>query len=251
MKKNVTISKISSGIILIVFLLINTNVYGTNDKYSTTLDTSVKAQRDSEIVVEIGIDNISIESGEKGIGAYVGRIKYDKDVLEYKTTNESTNWEAPIFQNGLIIGNTKLGQVEKTKQSIGSVTFTVKENAPLGNTTIKVENFSASTGVTDISSTDNESIEVNIVANSGNGENTGSDKPSTGDSNKDDNNQNNETVNNSGSQDKKDNQNNQDKKSGILPKLGANNTVLYIALALCIISSVIGVVLIQNKPKKE
>lgn len=244
MGKSKIISKISSSVMLVGLLLITQNVYGANDKYSTTLDTKAQAERKSEIVVEVGINDISIESGEKGIGAYIGKIEYDPNVLEYKTTNESANWEAPLFQNGLIIGNTKSGEVEKNDQSIGSITFTVKKDAPLGNTTIKVENFSGSTGVTDISSTNNESIEVNIVEASGNEENPGENDPGKGDSNQNGN-QNDEIANNGDSEVEV------GSKTGILPKLGANKTLMYVILTVSILGLVIGVVLIQRKVNKR
>ena len=48
-------------------------------------------------------------------------------VLEYVSTNGTDKWEAPVYENGLIVGNTKDGNVVNTAQNIGTITFKVKK----------------------------------------------------------------------------------------------------------------------------
>ena len=75
------------SILVIACLIITTKVYAVNDSFETTLkvnNSQVKAEE--SITITMGLNNIAIESGEKGIGGYTGRIKFDASVLEYVST---------------------------------------------------------------------------------------------------------------------------------------------------------------------
>jgi len=205
MKNNSIVSKKMISIILITLLLLfTTRVYAANDSFSTTLKaSSTEAKREDKITITIGLKDINIESGEKGIGAYTARIKFDASVLEYVSTNSTAKWESPFYQNGLITGNTKDGEVVNTTQDIGTITFKVKKDAKLGETIIELTNFSGSTAVTDVS-TANKSIKVEIIDDS------------NGNDNKDDNENNNDNENNgnNNSGNNNDNENNGNNNSG-------------------------------------
>ena len=162
MKSNVLIKKIIS-VILILIILLTTKVYATNDSFGTTLKiNSTETKREDSVTITIGLKDINIESGEKGIGAYTARIKFDSDVFEYDSTNGTNKWEAPFYQNGLIVGNTKDGEVAKTIQDIGTITLKVKKDAKLGETTIELADFSGSTVENDVLAS-NISIKLTVI----------------------------------------------------------------------------------------
>ena len=217
MKKNIGIKKIVS-ILLISLLIITTNVYAANDSFETTLKaSSSQLKAEDNVTITIGLNNIEIESGEKGIGAYTGNIKFDSSVLEYVSTNGTDKWEAPVYEDGLIVGNTKDGEVVNTAQNIGTITFKVKKDARIGETTITLENFSGSTAETDVE-TSNKSIKIEII-NSNNDDNTNND---TG-NNDNDNNTNNGTGNNDNDDNTNNDTGNNDNNDNTNNNVGSNN----------------------------
>ena len=168
--KNSKRNKKIIGIILILILAFMTNVYAANDSFKTnlTVDNS-KVKKGQNVTVTISLSDIAIESGEKGIAAYTAKIDFDSSVLEYVSTKGTDKWEEPFYQDTLITGETKDAEVIKTSQSIGTITFKVKEDAKLGDTTIKLTNFSGSTASSDVAANDS-SVKVTIInQNNGNG----------------------------------------------------------------------------------
>jgi len=178
------------SIIIVLLLLLNTKIYAVNDNYSTTINVNnYKAKRGEEVVITIGLTDIKIVTGEKGLGAYVASIEFDSSVFEYCSTGSTDKWEAPFYKDGLITGNTKDGEVISTTQSIGTITFKVKDNAKLGDTTISLTNFSASTAETDVA-TSNKSVRISILdkennnnANNGNNNSNNNNNSNTGNNN--------------------------------------------------------------------
>ena len=256
MKNNIN-SKNIICIILAIVLLFATKVYAANDSFQTTLSANKSSiKRTETVTVTIGLRNISIESGEKGIGAYTAKLDYDTSVLEYQSTNGTDKWEAPLLEGNLIVGNTKDGEVVKTEQSIGTITFKVKENAKLGETTIKLINFSGSTASTDVNA-NNTTVTINILdkdnANQGgSGSQVGSGTQGSGTQteNKDPqenenqvenesqdentNNENTEMNNSSNTNKKEDSQN-----TGKLPQTGKSNIVMNILLSVSIFTVIV------------
>lgn len=167
------------GIMLMALLVFTTSVYAVNDdSFKTTITTANKeVKRGDTVIVTIGLKDISIESGEKGIGAYTAKVDFDSDVLEYVKTDGTDKWEAPFYQNKLITGNTKDGEVVNTNGSIGTITFKVKSDAKLGEETISLINFSGSTAVTDVDAP-NASVKITVIDN-----NSGNDNPNGGNDN--------------------------------------------------------------------
>ncbi len=153
-------------ILLIAMLLVfTTNAYAVSDSFKTTLTVNkAQAKRGEEITVTIALSDIAIESGEKGIGAYTASIDFDTSVLEYVSTNGTDKWDKPFYQNMKIAGTTGDGKVVNTAQNIGTITFKVKDNAGLGETTIKLLNFSGSTAESDVKAADT-SVKITILSN--------------------------------------------------------------------------------------
>ncbi len=178
------------SIILITILALSTQVKAANDSYKTTLSANhSQVHRGEDVIITIGLSDIAIESGEKGIGAYTANIEFDSSIFEYSKAEGTEIWEEPFYQDKMIIAATKDCKVVSTAQDIGTITFKVKDNAKLGETTIKLTNFSGSNAVSDIPTSDT-SVKVTILEkdDSSEGENNGNQDENDG-------NQGNETGN--------------------------------------------------------
>ena len=99
--------KIISIMLMVLFVVCTTKVQAASDSFGTTLTiNNSQAKRGDTITVTMGLKDIAIESGEKGIGAYTTEIKFDSSVLEYVSTNGTDKWEAPLYLDGFITSNT-------------------------------------------------------------------------------------------------------------------------------------------------
>ncbi len=161
MKNQKQIKKIIS-IILVAIIALTANVYAANDSYKTTLSASkTEIKSGDSITITIGLKDISIESGEKGIGAYTAALEFDNSVFEVPSdaAKIASGWEIMCnegTQGLLIVGNTANGEVVSTDQNVGTITLKVKEDAEIGETTIKLTNFSVATlGEEEAVATDN------------------------------------------------------------------------------------------------
>ncbi len=154
--KNKIKAKNIIGIILIsIIFVLTTNVYASTDSFKTSLSANHSTvKRGENVIVTISLSDIAIESGEKGIGAYTAHLDFDSSVFEYVKANGANNWETPLYQDAYIEGITQDGEVVKTSQSIGSITFKVKDDAKLGQTTIKLTDFDGSNAAFDITAAD-------------------------------------------------------------------------------------------------
>ena len=179
------------SIILITILALSTQVNAANDSYKTTLSANhSQVHRGEDVTITIGLSNIAIESGEKGIGAYTANIEFDSSIFEYSKAEGTEIWEEPFYQDKMIIAATKDSKVVSTAQDIGTITFKVKDNAKLGEATIKLTNFSGSNAVSDIPTNDT-SVKVTILDKDSSDE----DSENENDENENDVNHGNETVN--------------------------------------------------------
>lgn len=173
--KNLTSKKILS-IVLAIVLLLTTNVYAAGDSFTATLKANnSNLKREDTVIVTIGLEDINVESGDKGIGAYTANIEFDPNVLEYVSTKGTDNWEKPRYTDGIFLGETVDGEVVKEPQTIGTITFKVKKDAKLGETTIELKDFYGTTAENDVLAK-TEPIKLTIVDNSENnnsGDNNG------------------------------------------------------------------------------
>ena len=227
MKKTISI------IVMILFIVCTTKVYAVKDSFHTTLTINhAQAKRGDTITVTIGLKDIAIESAEKGIGAYTAEIQFDSSVLEYVSVNGTDKWEAPLYQDGFITSNTKDAKVVNTTQSIATITFKVKENAKLGETSIALRNFSGSAAGPDILASSNGATKLTII------DNNTSNSINSGNSKKDN------------LEDNKAQENSNTKSDlSVLPKTGEEQNpmvmILYTLIGLSIIG-VIGLVIQKN-----
>ena len=249
MKNSMKSKKAISILLTVIMLLFTTNVYAANDSFKTTLSVNnSSAKRGENVTVTISLNDISIEGGEKGIGAYTASLEFDSSVFEYVKTEGTNKWEAPTYQEKRIVGNTVDGEVVNTNQSIGTITFKVKENATLGETTIKLANFSGSNAETDISSEDT-TVKITIVDN----ENGGSSSQGGSEGGTQNGSQN-ETGNKPTPKPENNNSSKEDIKDGSLPATGHSYTVIYILISIFVLTAMIfgvKIKLLNKKSKNE
>ena len=249
MKNSIKSKKAISIILTLIMLLFTTNVYAANDSFKTALsvnNSSVK--RGENVTITISLNDISIESGEKGIGAYTASLEFNSSVFEYVKTEGTDKWEAPVYQEKRIVGNTVDGEVVNTNQSIGTITLKVKKDATLGETTVKLTNFSGSNAETDISSED-ATVKITIVDNeNGGGSSQGGSEGGTQSGSQ------NETGNKPTPKPGNNNSSKEDIKDGSLPATGHSYTVIYILISIFVLTAMIfrvKIKLLNKKSKNE
>ncbi len=243
MKKNLKMQKILS-ILLVALLILTTRIYAAEDRYDTTIQASPKqAKEGDKVEITLGISNLAIESGEKGIAGYTGKLTYDEDIFEYVSSKGTDQWDPPLCQKGYISSHTTSGEVVTTTQSIGSINLRVKEGAKLGETSITLENFMGATmGTTEVPAA-SQTTKVTIVSkDSGNGEGSGSPNNTTNTTNTVDQGNTNQVGNNTntvgnqngvGTGTSQNNTNNiANTKPGKLPQTGDNLSVVLVVIGI-------------------
>lgn len=182
------------------------------DSYSLKLSSDKKEISAGETVnVTLTLDNVNIQSGEKGLGSYQGKISYDKDVFELVSVKGAANWDTPSENNGIITAARSDGKTVSGTQQIATVSLKAKANAKVGQTVAKVTNFEASNAVENIATSDaSTSIQVNASASQDTGSTTNGGSAS----------------NSSSSNSTKSNATKSKEATGTLPKTGVSNAVL-------------------------
>ncbi len=172
MKLNLNYKRIVISLLAFSLLIFNVPVYAENiDSYNAVISTNKdNVTKGEEITITISLEDINIESGEKGIGAYTANLNFNPSALEYVSSAGTDKWEAPMYYNGKIVGNTKDGKVMTEEGNIGTITFKVKEDADLGEITVSLVNFSGSNAVNDIKAPD---YSTKITVKDGEAGNTG------------------------------------------------------------------------------
>lgn len=145
-------------LIMIVILSVGFNVNAeTTDEYSIKLTSSNTTLEAGDIItISLKVDNINIQSGEKGIGAYEGTIVYDSNIFEDLKMSGNDVWDTPIENEGRFTSVKSDGICTNQSQEVAKITLKVKENASLGSTKIEIKDFEASNGEKNISTVDTE-----------------------------------------------------------------------------------------------
>ncbi len=228
------------------------NIQEEQDTPSDSFKTNLKldnstVKRGDNITVTISLSNTAIERGEKGISAYSAKLDFDSSVLEYVSAEGNDNWEKPVYKEKSIAGNTKDGKAVNTEQDIATITFKVKDDAKLGETIIKLVDFSGSTEEADVTAEDS-SITLKVVEKdniNGEGSGSGSVNPN-GDSSQSGNTDNGNNSNNGIDKDSK--------WPTKLPQTGASNILIDIAIVVLLVVAInfaIKLRLINKKMKKQ
>lgn len=169
-------------VMVIIGMNITTKAVDTTDTYKINLATTNKTAKQGEtITISLKISDINIQTGDKGIGSYQGKIEYDTNIFEGLKMLGNDNWEKPSENDGVFTSVNADGECVKEAQEIATITLKVKETAKVGKTTVKITGFKGSNALTSIP-TEDASIEitVNEGSNQGNGSGTDSGSGTTG-----------------------------------------------------------------------
>lgn len=178
----------------IILLLITTIILGINftvkaaegDSYSLKVSADkTTAKAGDTITISLKLDNIKIESGEKGLGSYEGSLIYDTKIFESVKMAGNDDWDTPFQNEGRFTAVRSDGKCVSEAQEIATIKLKVKSDAKEGETTIEIKEFSASNAVENIKTADSN-IKVKIEKedttdknNTTNGDNTTGNKENT------------------------------------------------------------------------
>lgn len=251
----------------IILLLITTIILGISFKVKATEGDSYSLKMSADkttvkvgetITISLKLDNIKIESGEKGLGSYEGSLIYDTKIFESIKMAGNDDWDTPFQNEGRFTAARVDGECVSEAQEIATIKLKVKSDAKEGETTIEIKDFSASNATENIKTADSN-IKVKIEKedttdknNTTNGDNTTGNNNTTGDKNNTTNENNTTTGGNTSTGDKKENNikntttqkkniQNQSTATQRLPKAGLSTT-LGVFIVISVISGICGYV---------
>jgi len=162
-------------LIMTVIIAMFTTVKGaTGDSYKITLTpTAEKAKAGETVTIKMTANEIKIQSGEKGIGSYQGKLEYDTAIFEEVKMKGNEDWDTPMLNEGAFTSVRGDGECTAEAQEIGTITLKVKAGAKIGETNIKVKEFGASNGVENIATSDVVAKVTIEATNNGGGTGTG------------------------------------------------------------------------------
>ena len=179
------LEKISIILLILVVLLSLSGIVNAaaGDSYSVKLSPSKKEISAGETVkVTITLDNVNIQSGEKGLGSYQGKISYDKDVFELVSVEGASGWDTPAENSGIITAARSDGKTVAGTQQVAVINLKAKSNAKAGASSVKVTNFEASNAVENIATSD-ASVSITIKSATEGQSGTSNDGSATSNSN--------------------------------------------------------------------
>lgn len=158
------IKKIAIAVIAILLfsMPIPTKAVNSDSFKIKMMATNLELHPGENLEISLLLDNININTGEKGIGAYEGNIEYDTNVFSAIKMAGNENWDKPAMEAGRFSSTNSDAQCVSQTQEIAKITLTIKENATLGNTNIVIKNFEGSNKESNIP-TEDISLTVKIV----------------------------------------------------------------------------------------
>lgn len=132
--------------ILTIIIMASLLLIGINTSYAaettnfsvtlTTTNTNVKQGEKVDVIVKIGgFTNIG-----EGVNSFMAELVYDETKLTIDSNSivAQNGWDTPTYESGKIL--TLKGSMVTSEEAIIKMTFTVKDNAALGETTISLNN---------------------------------------------------------------------------------------------------------------
>lgn len=164
-------------LILMVMVILGMNItvkaVDTADTYKINLTAKNKTVKQGEtITISLNVSDIKIQTGDKGIGAYDGKIEYDKNIFEELKMAGNDNWDKPVENEGIFTSVNSDGLCVQEAQEIAQITLKVKATAKVGSTKVKITDFKASNALTKVP-TDDASIEVTVASATNDGNEVG------------------------------------------------------------------------------
>ncbi len=144
--------KIVSILILIALIISCATISRAADASMSLSPDKTKAEKGAEVKVSIIINNFTREGTQKAVEA---KITYDNQKLEYKGINWGEDWTGEISGDGTGMAANKSVELS-TQEKVAEITYTVKENAEIGNTVITADEI--------ITSSDGDEVSANSVS---------------------------------------------------------------------------------------
>lgn len=141
----------------IILFLIGCPVIRANevDTYKIELNSSNNTLNEGDsIEINLSVKDINIQSGEKGIGAYEGKLEYNKEIFELIEIKGNENWDKPIENEGYFISVKSDGICTNEEQVLATIVFKIKDNIKTSNEIVQIKDFKVSNAETGISTND-------------------------------------------------------------------------------------------------
>lgn len=149
--------KIVSILILIALIISYATISKAADVSMSLSPDKTKVEKGAEVKVSIIINNFTREGTQKAVEA---KITYDNQKLEYKGINWGEGWTGKISGDGTGMAANKSAELN-TQEKVAEITYTVKENAEIGNTIITAEEILTSSDGDEVLASDvEETIEI-------------------------------------------------------------------------------------------
>lgn len=155
-------------IVSIILLLINYPIVMAKeiDTYKIELNSLNSTLKEGNIIeMTLKVKDINIQSGEKGIGAYEGKIDYNKKVFELVEIQGNENWDSPIENEGRFTSVKSDGICINEEQVLATIILKVKDDIKSGNEIIEIKDFKVSNGEISIA-TDDANLKLKIEGGS-------------------------------------------------------------------------------------
>lgn len=154
--------KLISSCITFIAIIIIAN-YVAASSYKMEIKSNTQETKKGETIT-INVELTDYKDIKNGLQAYQGQIEYDTNIFEKIEPDQielKNGWTSLQYneENNAFVAIHKTGSLEN---EIISISLKVKENAKVGETTIKVKGFVASEGKEDIN-TDESETKINIV----------------------------------------------------------------------------------------
>ncbi|MBQ2835696.1 MAG: hypothetical protein IJE68_02530 [Clostridia bacterium] len=164
---------ISIMIISVMLVVAIPLAYATGNNFSVILTAQNTVKRGETVEVTVELD--AFTGTGKGINSFMGDLEYDETKLSIESSQivAQNGWDTPMYENDKVL--TAKGSMVTAKEAIMKMTFTVKSDAVLGETTITIKNAEAANDDNDFIGEDG-TITIEIVeettppADDGNGD---------------------------------------------------------------------------------
>ena len=144
--------RLISILILIAIIVSIATISNAEEASITLIADKEKLEKGEELKVSIIINNFTREGQQKAVQA---KIAYDNQKLEYKGINWGEDWTGEISGDGTGMAANKSVELS-TQEKVAEITYTVKENAEIGNTVITADEI--------ITSSDGDEVSANSVS---------------------------------------------------------------------------------------
>ena len=133
--------KIVSILVLISVIVSITTIVNATDLSMSLSPDKEEVEKGSEVKVMVAINGFTRAGDQKAVQA---KISYDSQKLEFVKTSWQSGWTGTASADGTGFSMIKSGTIEE-QENIVEITYKVKEDSSIGNTTITADKIQTST----------------------------------------------------------------------------------------------------------